>query len=106
MTRSPHRFLAAILAVIALALSACSADAALPDAVRVGGPSAPGDSKVALVGSSSRLAGKPFTVVDASGKTVLSGKLAPATGKPTPWKNAARADLSKLTAPGSYEVRV
>ena len=107
MTRIPHILIAALAALTLMsALTACAAQAAPPDAVRVGGPSAPADSKIAIVGSATRLAGKRFTVVDPGGKTVLSGKLTASPGTPAPWKFASRADLSKITTPGSYKVRV
>src|SRR4051794_28288531 len=100
-----HRLLICLL--LALGLNACSAAHAAPSAVvRVGGPSAPGDSKVAIVGSSARIAGTPFTVVDAAGKVVLRGRLAAVAGSPAPWRSAARADLTPVTTPGSYRVRV
>jgi hypothetical protein len=74
--------------------------------IRVGGPSSIDESKVAIVGSSRDLAGKPFEVVDASGTTVLEGKLAEATGKPAPWLHASVADLTAITTPGEYRVVV
>ena len=51
-----------------------------PNIIRVGGPSAPADSKVAIVGSARRLAGRPFAVVDASGRRVLQGEAAKSAG--------------------------
>ncbi len=77
-----------------------------PNTIRVGGPSAPADSKVAIVGSARRLAGRPFAVVDASGRRVLKGKLRKARGSAAPWRHAATADLSAVEGPGSYRVVV
>jgi hypothetical protein len=92
-------------AVAALALCAPASAAPRP-VIRVGGPSAPADSKVAIVASSRRLAGRRFEVVGARGGRVLSGRLRPAAGSPAPWRFAARADLSAISRPGAYRVRV
>jgi hypothetical protein len=94
-----------VLALLALGL-APPAGAAPPDVIRTGGPSSPADSKVAVVGSSFSLSGRRFTVVDAKGKRVLSGTLVRAKGSPLPWRSASTADLSGLTKPGSYRVKV
>jgi endoglucanase len=92
-------------ALLAVALTA-PAHAAAPDTIRVGGPSAPDEAKVAIVGSAADLAGSPFTVVDATtGVTVLTGVLEPAPGAAAPFAHAARADLSAVTAPGAYQVQ-
>jgi hypothetical protein len=61
---------------------------------------------VAIVGSSRNLNGDPFEVVDPSGATVLDGKLTKAPGKPAPWRHAYAADLTSVTAPGTYRVTV
>src|SRR3954454_9658502 len=92
--------------LLLLALFTATASAAPPDELRTGGPSAPGDSKVVLVGASRSQAGKSFSVVDAKGKRVLSGKLTKAKGSPQPWATAAQGDLSKLSKPGSYRIKV
>ena len=92
--------------MILTALAVALALVAPPDAVRTGGPSAPGDVKIAVVGSSRELAGTPFSVVDAGGRVVLVGTLAKATGAPAPWPHGAVADLSELREPGAYSVRV
>ncbi|HMF40884.1 MAG TPA: glycoside hydrolase family 9 protein [Polyangia bacterium] len=99
------RRLALLSAGCLLALGA-SADAAPPDAIRVGGPSAPADAKVAIVGSAQTLRARAFTVVNSAGQVALRGKLAAAPGSPRPWRHAARADLSSLRTPGSYRVKV
>jgi hypothetical protein len=77
-----------------------------PSVIRTGGPSAPGDTKVAIVASAGNLAGKRFRVLDASGAVVLSGKLGRAPGRAAPWKRAATADLSAVGTPGTYRVAV
>ena len=74
--------------------------------IRVGGPSAPDESKVAIVGTDKRLTGKTFEVVDASGATVLEGELERAPGRPDPFERAYRADLTAVTKPGEYRVAV
>ncbi len=92
--------------VVALAFSgAPRADAvARPEVLRVGGPSAPGDTKIALLSSSVNRAGQPFDVIDATGNKVLTGTLAKGVN-PAPWKFAATADLSAISIPGAYQVR-
>ncbi|MDO8209533.1 glycoside hydrolase family 9 protein [Conexibacter sp. CPCC 206217] len=97
--------MAVLLALGAAACGASSASATPPDAIRVGGPSAPGDAKVAIVGSGGDLRGRAFRVVDSSGRAVLRGRLAGAGGSAAPWRHAARADLSRVRAPGAYRVR-
>ncbi|WP_026909530.1 glycoside hydrolase family 9 protein [Patulibacter minatonensis] len=78
---------------------------AVPDAIRIGGPSAPADTKVAVVGTTKALRGARFTVVDARGRTVLRGRLRKLPGAAAPWRRALGADLSRVTAPGVYRVR-
>ena len=70
-----------------------------------GGPSAPADAKVAIVGSAANLAGKRFEVLRGR-RVVLRGRLRRAPGTPAPWRRAFRADLTALTAAGRYVVRV
>ena len=97
----------AITAVLLAALLAATPAAAKPrDAIRVGGPAAPGESKVAIVGSSKRLAGERFKVVTTDGSVALRGRLRRAAGDPAPWRYAARANLTALEDPGRYRVRV
>ena len=91
---------------IASALAASAAGAAPPDVIRTGGPSRPPDAKVAVVASTRSLAGRRFRVLNAAGAVVLSGKLARAAGTSSPWKHAVIADLTSLTAAGSYRVAV
>jgi endoglucanase len=93
-------------AVLAVAIAPSVASATPPDVIRAGGPSRPPDAKVAVVATARNLAGKSFRVVDASGATVLRGRLKGATGSRAPWKRAALADLSAVSAPGSYRVAV
>ena len=96
-------FAGALLPVAAPARPARAA--ALPTEIRTGGPSAPGDSKIAVVAAPARLAGRPFQVLDVRGRTVLRGTLKRATGSAKPWSYAATADLSKISKPGRYTVR-
>jgi endoglucanase len=71
--------------------------------IRTGGPSAPGDSKVAIVAGRESLKGSHFTVTR-DGKTVLRGRLRPAPGGSAPWPSAFRADLSAVRKPGAYRI--
>jgi hypothetical protein len=95
-----------ILVACFVAALAPSGHAKLPTAIRVGGPSAPGEAKVAVVGSNRSLAGKRFRVRDAAGKTVLRGRLRRAAGKPAPWRHAYVANISAVTGPGAYRIQV
>jgi hypothetical protein len=95
---------AVLAAVTASVLLAASAAAAPPDVIRTGGPSAPRDPKVAIVATTGGVAGERFRVVNASGRTVLRGRLRKAAGSPSPWRHAATADLSSLRKPGRYRV--
>lgn len=92
-------------ALTAVGLALGNGSALPPDTIRVGGPSAPGDAKVAFVGSSAELTGADFEVRDARGRIVLRGKLQPAAGSPAPWRHAALADLSALRTAGAFTVR-
>jgi endoglucanase len=94
---------ASLLAVLA---GTAAAHAATPAKIRTGGPSAPGDPKVAILGSDRDLAGKRYTVIDGEGATVGSGDLERAAGRPAPWRHAYRAPLAGAGSPGSYRVRV
>jgi len=87
-----------------LLASAVLAAAGPADVIRTGGPSAPGDPKVAIVATSKDVAGRRFHVVGASGRTVLRGRLRKAAGTARPWRHAAMADLSRITKPGRYRV--
>jgi hypothetical protein len=71
--------------------------------VRTGGPSAPKDSKVAIVASQRPLAGKRFAVVRGR-RVVARGRLRAAPGEAAPWRHAATADWSRLRRPGRYRV--
>lgn len=94
-----------MLGVAATAAALAPAAAALPTTVRTGGPSAPGESKVAVVASDHDLGGKRFTV-RSGGRVVLRGHLEGATGSPAPWRHAYRADLTAIEHPGKYSVHV
>ena len=76
---------------------------ATPTVIRVGGPSAPGDAKIAIVASDRNLGGEAFRV-SAGNQTVLRGRLRAAAGTSAPWKHAFEADLSSLRRPGSYRI--
>jgi endoglucanase len=90
-----------VAAVVAL-MSAAPA-AATPPVVRSGGPSDPGEAKVAIVASDGALSGARFRV-SAAGRTVLLGRLGRARGSSAPWTHAYHADLSRLRRPGRYRV--
>ena len=75
-----------------------------PGEIRVGGPSAPGDAKLALVATGNNLVGQPFAVFQGR-HVVLRGRLRSAIGSPSPWLYAATADMSGVRAPGSYSVQ-
>ena len=92
---------------VALALSAVlsgPASAAPPDAIRTGGPSGPHDPKLAVVATSTNVAGHRFRVVNGSGRTVLRGRLRKARGSSSPWRFASTADLSGIAKAGRYRV--
>lgn len=93
------------LAAAGVMVAAQTAAAAAPPAIRVGGPSAPADAKIALVGSNADLRGRPFRVLDGGGRVVLRGRLKAAPGGAAPWRRLAQADLSRLRRAGSYRVR-
>jgi hypothetical protein len=96
-----------LLALAATLVCAGAAGARGPaPQIRVGGPSAPGESKVAIVGSDRRLAGHRFVVRAGGGRVVMRGRLRPAPGRPAPWAHAYAADLSRVRAAGSYRVSV
>jgi len=94
-----------LAAATVAAVLAPAARAAPPPTIRTGGPSAAADAKRAVVLGSRALAGKRFTVTDAAGTVVLRGRLSRAPGRAAPWRSAAIADLTAVTAPGSYRVR-
>lgn len=102
-----YRRLAVLAAAVALlGIPAGGASAAVPDVVRTGGPSAPADFKVAVVGSASDRLGAPFQVLRSDGTTAFSGTLTAAYGSPSPWARAYRADFSGLRTAGTYTVKV
>jgi hypothetical protein len=98
-----------LLAAVSLAVPALVAvepvgAAGPPNVLRSGGPSAPGDAKIAVLGSSTNRAGQAFTVVNASNQVVYTGTLQ-AAANPAPWRFAALANFSAVTAPGKYRVK-
>jgi hypothetical protein len=76
------------------------------DVIRVGGPSLPGDPKVAIVGSASPVAGDTFTVRAADGTVVMRGRVTPVPGTAAPWPYAGAADFSRVHTPGRYVIQV
>lgn len=95
---------AALGVLAALPLLAPTASVAAPGAViRVGGPSAAGEAKVAIVAGPARLRGSRFQVYRGHG-VVLRGRLRAASGATAPWPAAFRADLSRIREPGAYRV--
>ena len=102
--REPIRTVLALIAALAalLAVPAAAGAKGLPTVIRTGGPSAPGDAKVAIVASDRKLAGKRFR---ASGPgPAIGGELRPAKGFSGPWKHAYAADISAASEPGAYRV--
>lgn len=73
-------------------------------AIRVGGPSAPGESKVAIVVGPRSLRGASFRVYRGQ-RIVLRGRLRRAAGSAGPWPAAFGADLSRIRRPGNYRIR-
>lgn len=91
----------------ALLMAADGAPAKSPrDAIRAGGPSAPSESKVAIVGARRSLKGKRFRVVAGDGEVVMRGRLRRAAGDPAPFDRAYAADWSEITDPGAYRIEV
>ena len=95
----------AVVTVAALG-AAATAGARTPSEIRIGGPSAPSDPKVAIVGTDRGLGGKPYSVLDRSGATVGTGSLHSAPGTAKPWSHAYAAPLTGADSPGGYRVRV
>ncbi len=101
------RTAARTLSALALALAIpAAAHAAVPSKVRTGGPSAPSDPKVAILGTDRNLGGKRYVVIDGTGATVGTGSLHRAAGTPKPWAHAYRARLTGAGTPGRYRLRV
>ncbi|MGV4984705.1 glycoside hydrolase family 9 protein [Streptomyces sp. NRAIS4] len=68
---------------------------------------APGETKHAYLMTSRPADRAPFRVLDASGREVLSGTAGPSTGRWNSTYDSVRTlDLSRLTAPGDYQVEV
>jgi hypothetical protein len=104
--RSRATGVASVAGIATLALLCQGAHAASPpDLIRVGGPSAPNEAKLAIVASQGRLDGHGFAVLR-GGRVVLRGRLRRAIGSPSPWRHAATADITAIKQPGSYRVRV
>ncbi len=94
-----------LASVTALVVAAAAAPAAVaqPTTIRTGGPSAPGEPKVAVVASDHRLGGQRFEVTS-GGRVVDRGRLSAAPGSAAPWRHAYLADLSGARAIGRYRV--
>ncbi len=93
----------AIFALGVLLVTPASGIAASPSVIRIGGPSAPSDSKVAIVAGAPSLKGSEFQVYRGD-RVVLRGRLRPASGSAAPWPSAFRANLSAMHKPGIYRV--
>src|SRR5437667_231169 len=108
MTR---RWLGATAGVIGCALWTAAVPATAPGSayphsrIKVGGPSAPAEPKVAILGSEGALGGRRYQVLRGDGGVVRHGRLRRAPGKPAPWRHAYRAKLGRLPL-GRYRVRV
>jgi endoglucanase len=101
------RFLVLLTAALAAALlSSVGAAAGPPNVIRAGGPSAPDESKIAVVGTARNLRGHRFSVIDEGGDRVLSGRLKRARGRAAPWRRAFTANLTAVRRPGIYRVKV
>lgn len=98
--------LLAALSLVAPALVAVEPAGAAgpPTVLRTGGPSAPGDAKIAVLGSNTSHAGEAFTVSDANNHVVYTGTLQ-AAANPAPWADAALANFSAVTTPGQYRIK-
>jgi endoglucanase len=105
MPRAPRMVPAAVAFAVAIGMAA-AAQASTPAKIRVGGPSAPGDTKVAIVGSDRDLKGKRYVVINGVGSTVGAGSLDRAAGTPAPWRHAYAAPLTGAGSPGRFRVRV
>jgi len=93
--------------LLAAAIAAATpAQTGTPPRIGVGGPSAPSDSKVAIVASDTGLGGRRYVILDGHGDPVVGGLLRSAAGSPSPWRHAYAAPLSGADEPGRYRVRV
>lgn len=67
----------------------------------------PGAVPPAVVASESSLLGTTYDVVSTSGGgTIVNDAVLQPLDHPAPWNHAALADLSAITGPGTYEVRI
>ena len=97
----------AVVGAIAVGAVAASAPAFAqrPTLIRTGGPSRPGEPKIAVVASDRNLSGHRFSVASGD-RVVLRGRLRRAVGSPAPWHRAYTANLTGVRKPGRYVVRV
>lgn len=95
----------AAVASVSLAVPAAAATTAQIRVDQIG--YATGESKAAYLMGTKSNAGASFSVVDASGRSVLSGKVGASTGK---WSTAYTAvypiDISALKTSGTYQIKV
>src|SRR5919198_1410277 len=104
MCRAPR--MVSVAAGLAAAIAAtATAQALTPAKIRTGGPSAPGDPKIAIVGTDRNLAGRRYVVLDNGGR-VAAGKLRRVRGTPAPWRHAYAAPLTGAGSPGRFRVKV
>jgi hypothetical protein len=83
MGRAPRMVPVAVVLAAAIAAVA-PAEASIPGEIRTGGPSAPGDPKIAIVGTDRDLAGRRYVVLDGAGAPVGAGRLTGHVGPPPP----------------------
>ena len=101
--RIPPLTLAALALVVGI-VAPTAAGASRGVAVRTGGPSAPAESKVAIVAGPRSLRGSTFRVYRGH-RIVMRGRLRPTPGSSAPWPAAFRANLTRIHRPGVYTVR-
>lgn len=97
----------AVFALACLAATATPAFAAPTGFVRVDQVGyATGEAKVGYLLGTQAVSGAPFTVVDADGKTVVSGKVGSSLGSwNSKYKAVHQVDFSQLDKPGKYQVK-
>jgi endoglucanase len=98
-----------VMSLVLVATTGAAAPPAVSGVIRVDQAGyVPGESKLAYLMTTARAAGPRFTVVDANGRSVLTGTVA--TKSRGAWNAAYPAvypiDLSQLDRPGTYRIRV
>jgi endoglucanase len=104
VTRFVRSLTLVALVLAATTIAPAAADAARGVAIRTGGPSAPGEAKVAIVAGPRSLRGSIFRVYRGH-ELVMHGRLRPTPGSAAPWPAAFRANLTRIHRPGVYTVR-